>query len=480
MLFRSLDEIEVANDETIALLVKAAKPAAPDNTLGGNYERNFERFLSRMALERYPSELMAFLRTPASNELPAENIMWALQALPEKERTDFFVKNWTESSTGKIDSNTFISVSRMLDFPEVRDAVAPMFKERPEEMLELTVANLDKVDAPKIAQFYTKEIDAMLASGDAKQILTGLKRINQLRSPHHTAGIVSLLDKDLPAAARKMVFTALGNDPKVGFEVYRGLLHDEGADMSLRISALAALALRDEGLATKDVAKLIPLLSDNEKRQLVTALSYTMNGNNVAKKMWELSYLPTEAWDYNAAHRTLAADKNDWRGARIFMAAEQVEKAAELARKEQIGKYVEAAKTLKGNPEVGKALFQSCLACHKVGEEGYEVAPPLDGSANRDTVHLITAIVNPDEAVEGAYGLHAVVRKDGSFVEGRLIKNDDNGTTIGLAGGEEVFVAKSQVLMQAPVNKRSFMPLGFGDLPEQSMIDLVSYIKTLN
>ena len=476
---RTLYDITVANSATFALLVTAAKPAAPNDSLGGNYERNFERFLSRMALERYPDELVAFLLTPAVSDFPAENIVWALQALPEETRTEFFVKNWKNASTGEIDSNTFISVSRMLDIPEIREAVAPMFAERPEEMLKLTLANLEKVDAPKVARFYTEKIEALLQSGNPEELKDGLNLIIQLRSPHHTKTLTMLLG-NAPKGTSRLIFTAIGNDPAVGFDVYRSLLYDEKASMSLRISALAACALRNEKLAMQDIAKLIPLLDEGSKTELVTALSYTIPGNNLLKGMWEMSYLPTEAWSYDAAHRTLAADKNDWRGTRIFAIAEQAEQAAEARRKEQIERFTKAAATLEGNPSLGEALFQSCLACHKVGEKGYEVAPPLDGSANRDTAHLITAIVNPDEAVEGAYGLYSVVRKDGSVVEGRLVKTTPHGTTIGQAGGIEIFTPSSHIHQQSAVHKRSFMPAGFGDLPDQSMIDLISYIKTLN
>ena len=35
-----------------------------------------------------------------------------------------------------------------------------------------------------------------------------------------------------------------------------------------------------------------------------------------------------------------------------------------------------------GDPEIGKATFLSCLSCHKVGTEGQDIAPPLDGSGH--------------------------------------------------------------------------------------------------
>ncbi len=134
---------------------------------------------------------------------------------------------------------------------------------------------------------------------------------------------------------------------------------------------------------------------------------------------------------------------------------------------------------LKGNPVVGKAIFGSCLACHAVGKEGNEFAPPLDGGKNRGIEHLLTAIISPDDAVEGAFGLYFVTTKDGSVIEGYLVKNDSNGITIGQAGGSKLFVAKNNIHSHGGVNGRSFMPRTFGNLPAQSLIDISAYIKTL-
>jgi hypothetical protein len=54
---RTLAEAGDANREAIEILVRASRPELPGNALGGAYERKFERFLARKALEQYPQEL---------------------------------------------------------------------------------------------------------------------------------------------------------------------------------------------------------------------------------------------------------------------------------------------------------------------------------------------------------------------------------------------------------------------------------------
>lgn len=504
-ILRTLDEIKVANHDTIELLIKAAKPAAIDNQLGGNYERNFERFLVRKALERYNKELLSFLETDRAKAYPGQNILWAIQALPEDDRIALFVKNWETASEGAIDKNTFVSVSKMLDNPQIREAVAPTFTERSDEMLKLALENYDQVDAPKIATFYREKIEKLLNSDTAKEVSEGINLVNKLRSPYHTDSLTKLIFSDSAGESLSQLFAALSHDPSISADVYQKIFSNESFPKNLRTSALAALAIRDEGAAGKHAVSYISDMDDAEKRNLVTLFSHTLQGNTILKSLWQKKILSIEAWDYNSAFRSRDGNMSAWSaseitndpwdknlprkaranylkdgiGEKIHTAALKIEEAERVKRKQQVERYIAAAQTLKGNPAVGQGMFQSCLACHKVGGQGQELAPPLDGSKARVTEHLITAIANPDEAVEGAYGLYSVVRQDGSFVEGYLIKADGVGTKIGLPGGSTVFVARENILYQGGVNSRSFMPNWFGQLPEQTMIDLVAYIKTI-
>jgi len=120
-----------------------------------------------------------------------------------------------------------------------------------------------------------------------------------------------------------------------------------------------------------------------------------------------------------------------------------------------------------------------CLACHQVNGKGQNIAPSLDGSANRDLEHLLTAIVNPDEAIEGAYGLYYVVKKNGESIEGYLASSNSNGVTIATQGGVKHFIAASDIHSQGGVSRKSFMPTAFAAFPDQTMADLVSYILSL-
>jgi hypothetical protein len=55
---RMLTEAGGADQAVIDMLVRACKPEIPGNAMGGAYERKFERFLARRALENYTEELL--------------------------------------------------------------------------------------------------------------------------------------------------------------------------------------------------------------------------------------------------------------------------------------------------------------------------------------------------------------------------------------------------------------------------------------
>jgi len=136
-------------------------------------------------------------------------------------------------------------------------------------------------------------------------------------------------------------------------------------------------------------------------------------------------------------------------------------------------------KTLKGNADAGKAAFATCLACHQVGTEGKDLAPALDGSKNRDIHHMLTAIVKPNDAIEGGYRVFRITKTNGRIQEGYMFNQNSNGTTIASMGGSTQYVPVEQISKQRYIDGKSFMISGFGNLPEQSMVDLIAYLKTL-
>src|SRR3546814_20104329 len=114
--------------------------------MGGAYERNFERYLARKALENYPKELLAFIRSPRAAQYDSSNLIWASQALPKEEREQVFIELWKETDKHDLDEDTFIIVEGMLQNKKVLNIILPILenKEKERETVSLNLKKKDK------------------------------------------------------------------------------------------------------------------------------------------------------------------------------------------------------------------------------------------------------------------------------------------------------------------------------------------------
>ena len=115
-----------------------------------------------------------------------------------------------------------------------------------------------------------------------------------------------------------------------------------------------------------------------------------------------------------------------------------------------------------------------------MGSEGAGWAPPLDGSGYRDNESLLTAILNPNFGIDGAYRLRRIRKTDGSTVEGYLEKQNERGATLRFMGGGSLFIPSNEI-EGAPIDLRiSSMPEGLIDnMPHDQVANLLAYIRTL-
>ena len=130
--------------------------------------------------------------------------------------------------------------------------------------------------------------------------------------------------------------------------------------------------------------------------------------------------------------------------------------------------------------ESGAAIVKStCLQCHRIGNEGVSLAPPLDGSANRDTAALITAIVDPDAAVENVFRLYQVETNDGQKLTGFRKNVDTKELTLMSMGGGLQVVPLASIKKAGYIQGQSVMPALGSGLEVDQVTDIVRYLKTV-
>ncbi len=475
---RTLGDLKQSDPAVIGLLIEACKPALKGNALGGSYERTFERFLARMALEKFPAELKTYLDSSAGDH-PAVNILWAIQGLDEETKRRAFLDIWSKVSGETLDGETFVAITGMLGNNEVYEAVKPTFQDltKAENLVSLSLANQSRVQSKALIEMLTPGVKHLLQSPDTEAL--GLNAIGKLRIASLDDEVASIKAKEGDIEMQRLLFTARAVNPVKNVASFKAIAADEGAPFDLRIEAAHAIAPVDSKEAYRLAKDLLDKGDATQQGQLASLFSQSNDGAALLCGFIKNKVITAEVFDLSAAERVIQAYPNSPHAKQIMKAAQARVAQQRRDAQKKIHDLVAFIGNNPGDPAKGKLTFGACLACHKVGTEGQEIAPPLDGSGHRELEHLLTALIDPDAAVEGGYGLYRITKTDGSVVEGLLDKEEALGTTIAMMGGARVFVPQADIKKGGFVGGRSFMPSMFGQLPDETIADLVAYVGTL-
>lgn len=134
---------------------------------------------------------------------------------------------------------------------------------------------------------------------------------------------------------------------------------------------------------------------------------------------------------------------------------------------------------LQSDPIAGRTVFEKrCSTCHRLQEVGKEVGAELSALKDRSTDAMLTAILDPNRAVESKFLVYAVVTKDGLQHVGML--KGETGGSLTLVGndGKEITVVRADI-EELAASKRSLMPEGLEkDLSPQDLADVIAFVQS--
>jgi putative heme-binding domain-containing protein len=479
---RTIMESGKADKDIIDLLVRACKPDLPGNAMGGSYERKFERFLARKALEEYPSELQSYLDLALPNDLPVRNILWAIEALPAAQKEAAFLKFWPLAKIQTLDEPTFISIAGMLKNKEIRDMVSPTINEAANAATYVGYAlkNQGQIQSEQLGTLLQTPVINLLNSDVIAQTDLAIDAAGRFGMTAVIDRIAPLINEKSSDATLRLAIKALEKAAKPDQALLIRLAENPRSGFSVRAEALVSLSKVNADAAQNVLKKWLSILDAAEKRELVTLLSRSPQGPSMLLTLYESKEVDVSSFDLPAAERILNTNKNDPRAVTIMSEANKVELTKKAAFKTKLEHYSAVAQRKAGNAKAGEVLFQTCLSCHQVKGKGQTIAPSLDGSASREHEALLTAILDPDAAVESGYAVYRVTKKDGSVIEGYLVSQDKKGTTLAFMGGGKLFIETAVIQRQGFLGGRSFMIKGLLDnYSDQQVADLLAYIRTI-
>src|SRR5207247_698406 len=101
---------------------------------------------------------------------------------------------------------------------------------------------------------------------------------------------------------------------------------------------------------------------------------------------------------------------------------------------------------MKGDVTRGQLIFtQRCMACHKAGNLGVDVAPPLVTVKTKGREGIFTAILDPNKEIAPQYIAYTVNTKDGQTYSGIITNDTANSMTLKIMGGAEMNIPRSNI-----------------------------------
>jgi putative membrane-bound dehydrogenase-like protein len=278
------------SDQNIAALLAFAKPSLPGPTIQSSrgakqipvreaYDREFERFLVRMFLERHPEVVAKFLDSEAAAKLPVEARVLASLALEPKASASRVAKLLPQLDRAPNDEELL----RLAQFPaepgvgEALQALLTNEKSRA-AVAEKLVAQRTKLDAKQIAPLLVETARTMLRSADAS--------IRKLAFEIASGFLLQELDEDLVLVTRAAnarpedAVLALNALSEIGSKesAHFFMLFRDANSPAVRDAAVTALAKSRSAEAPKAIVTLYADLTPNQRRSALNALSSSKAG----------------------------------------------------------------------------------------------------------------------------------------------------------------------------------------------------------
>lgn len=148
-------------------------------------------------------------------------------------------------------------------------------------------------------------------------------------------------------------------------------------------------------------------------------------------------------------------------------------------RKALIERYLAEA-AAAGQPQPGREVFaKRCATCHRLQDVGQAIGPDLAPYSTKPLSALVTAVLDPNQAVDPRYHNYAISLDDGRVLTGMIQEEAAAGFKVAAADGKIHSVLRSEV-EDMKNSGRSLMPEGFEkDLTPASLADIQAWIASL-
>ena len=139
------------------------------------------------------------------------------------------------------------------------------------------------------------------------------------------------------------------------------------------------------------------------------------------------------------------------------------------------------AQVQPANLATGKLLFgKHCAVCHRLEGQGNAIGPNLVAISDKSMPAMLTAIMDPNNAIEEKYLNYVLVTSSGIVMHGILLDESATSITLATAEGKQVSILRSEIDALRLTGK-SLMPEGFEQvLSAQDVTDIAGYVQSIS
>ena len=280
---KALGEASVKWPAALGVLMRFAGPSlegpvAPDRRgklakVGVAYERDFERFLVRMYLERQPEAVAAFLASKEAQTLPAEGRMFAALALDPKVGAPLIAELVGQLQRAPNPEELF-AVAKTLDQPASAAVLRKLLADGSvrSRVVELLLVYRTDLDAAKVGPVVAEAARALLAQGQAERALAA-QLIGGFQLLDLEDGLLALVGRE---DSRREALLGLQQLRMTKPETVAALIGSTSAEITNL--ALRALVAARAPQASVLAMKLYPTLSAPDRKVVLDGISGTKAG----------------------------------------------------------------------------------------------------------------------------------------------------------------------------------------------------------
>lgn len=334
---------------------------------------------------------------------------------------------------------------------------------------------LPKREAAPASQALAAEAATLLSAKPEQLVIAAAEAIAATGAKAAAPQLLALVQNTKAAAKARLA--ALGALATLNAPELNAALTTASADANpaLKTEASKLLGKRDPGTAAKQLSASFATAATAEKKQVLNALGDNPSpaaGEAIAALMAKFATIPNEA---QLELLEAAAKRPE---AKAALAKYQ----ASLSPSDPMAKHLP---TLAGGDKVaGQKLFNehavaACMRCHKVGGQGGEAGPALDGIASKkDRRYLLESIVNVNAAIAEGFQMVILTTNKGETIAGLLKKETAQEFVLENPGTPAVTIKKSDVKQRD--NAPSGMLPNIADLiTPRELRDIIEYLASL-